>query len=278
MRLLTKTMIHPSRTDSYLLYPLADLHLGARACDEDLLDTYVCQIRDTPHALWVGLGDLIDAILRKGDRRHFESLYSSDLWGKDDIIQHQIDRLMEHLRPIADKCLGLVCGNHEKAVLRHYDNNAYEKIVRDIAAAGGHDQNDLRLGTSGILTLKFKRGKPTDASHPTQTFTVYCHHGYGGGRLKGGKALNLERKMLHVQTDVVLMGHVHDLLFTPKTLILADGTLRHCFGAFLPSFLRSYELGHDSYAEDAGYFPSVVGTFPIEFVPKTRQVIFHIST
>jgi len=238
----------------------------------------ISQIRRNPQARWIGLGDFIDAILRKQDRRHFERNYAEWLWGKDDIIHCQIDKLLEYLSPIAEKCLALLSGNHEKAVLRHSDQDAYGRIVRGIAHAGHQQEEDLLCGTSGFLTLLFKRGDPGEKSPPVTKFTIYCHHGYGGGKLKGGKALNLERTMLQFPADIVLLGHVHDLLFTPKVTIGADGAQHISFGACVPSFLKTYELNYESYAEDLGYFPSVLGTFPIELVPDKRYFTFHLSS
>jgi len=242
-----------------------------------LLQTAIATIKKDPYARFILLGDMIDAITRKNDRRHFEQNYAEWLWGKDDIIQLQVDRVIDYFKPIAKKCIGIICGNHEKAVLRHADQDAYGRIVRALAQAGNQHQNDLQFGTSGSLTLLFKRGDEHASHLPTTSLTIYCHHGYGGGKLKGGKALNLERELLQHQSDLVLMGHVHDFLLTTKTIIRPDGTQQHMFGCFIPSFYQSHLLDQESYAEEAGYFPSIHGTFPITFHPDKKRIIFHIS-
>ena len=67
MRLVTHSIEHTSRSDSWFIKPLGDIHLGSINCDEALLDKDIRWILKN-EALWAGLGDYMECITSK-DRR-----------------------------------------------------------------------------------------------------------------------------------------------------------------------------------------------------------------
>jgi len=46
-----------------------------------------------------------------------------------DLVGRQKEKFIEYVKPIAHKCLGLVCGNHELKIKDVYERNIYMEIV-----------------------------------------------------------------------------------------------------------------------------------------------------
>ena len=287
MKTLHHTVYTESRSETYRLYYLTDMHVGARACDEALLQAYIQRIAADEHALWIGGGDYLDAITRRGDKRYIEDVLAPWLWGRPDVMGAQRDYWIEMMRPIAGKCIGLVRGNHERAAERYYDRDIYGELVAAIAGAQDRDPHDLALGVQGFVVLKFRRtyGKAGGKTGygGTRQVVAYCHHGYGGGRLPGGHALTLGRALGDYECDLALMGHRHQMQAVNKQ-IAAPG--RHGGGAvvcnrwglFCGHFLNAYVTPStettlvDTYAEEIGLPPAQLGTPVIEIKPDEKLI------
>lgn len=263
----------------YTLYFLTDLHLGARNCNEGLLKRDIQTIADDPNALWIGGGDYIDCISRRGDPRYRESSYAEWLHGEEDVIDAQEQMLFSYLRPIADKCIAMIRGNHEDSALRWYDRDVYWNIVRTIAIARGIEPEKLALGDNGFVVLEWKKGEKKRDRFET---VIYCHHGYGGGRTPGGHALTLSRLLGDVDCDIALMGHRHVRVTIDRRVLMPGGKYRSRVAMFVPSYMgRIHEQKgkpFDDYAEKIGLPAQHLGTVPILFNPKQQEFSLVIKS
>lgn len=265
--------------DTFYLFPLSDLHLGAAACDEKLLRAHIDLIKEMPNARWLGGGDYIEAIVRKDQKRAFEPIMAKWCHGKQDIVGAQRDYAIDLLAPIADKCIGLVEGNHEAAIHKHQERNVYGEIVKAIAEKAGKKPEELALGVNGFIRLAFHfmgeggRG----AAWP---FIIYTHHGYGGGSLAGGHALALQRVLNQYECHIAIMGHRHvrQTIVQPYTKLLrtsVEQTTR--IGLFVASYLNHHikpsggDMPIDTYAEMKGHTALPLGTTPIWLNPAKRS-------
>lgn len=277
MRTLTHTLYYPGREQTFRLYYLTDWHIGARACAEDLLQQDVEAIKNDPFAYWIGGGDYIEAIPRKGDKRYIESTLAKWLRGKDDVVGQQRDRALEYIKPIASKCLGLVSGNHERACLKYADRDIYSEFCTLLGLVVNKPPTDFMLGVQGFLNLRFRRGTEKDYGG-TWSMNVYCHHGFGGGRMPGGHALTLGRVLGDYDCDVAFLGHRHVRQFLDKTITLPRNRTRLKMAMFVPSYLNAYIIPSsedklvDTYAEEFGLPPQHIGTVPIVIKPDVHRM------
>lgn len=286
MQTICHTIHAESREDTFRLYYLTDMHIGARACDENLLRSYIRHIAEDDHALWIGGGDYVDAICRKSDKRYNEETIADWLWGEVDIIGAQLRYWHEMFKPIYGKCIGLLCGNHEYAAKRYYERDIYTELVVRAAEGRDCDPLDLALGVNGFVVLRFRRRYKESRSRgygATQTFTFYCHHGYGGGALQGGDALALERVLGNYDCDIALFGHRHRLHAVYKVVSAPGAHGRGCkqrnkIGLLCGHFLNAHinpstrQRLTDTYAEEKGLPPSPLGAPKIEIKPDRRKV------
>lgn len=281
MRTLQHDIYHSDFGQKFRLYHITDLHLGAKACDEKLLQRDIATIEKDPHAYWILGGDTVDGICELGDKRFRPALLAK--WvlrgiekGNDSILDIQAQRAITLLSPIAHKCVGIVNGNHELAALKYYRYDLYWQIVLGLANAAGVNPNRLALGIQGFVLLNFRYGEPGNVVRSWQ-FKIALHHGHGGGRLPGGHALALGRMLGDFDCDMVLMGHRHTQVYVSKVIVTPFGN-RTRIGMFTPSYLHASvipstdERPLDTYVDEKGLPPQVLGTVPIVITPGQRRV------
>lgn len=263
MYIIHRVIDVPGRSATVRITPLADIHAGTIFCDEALVREWVKRIAEDEFHFWIGMGDYAEFINRK-EWRHRASHEAKWLHGRDDIARLQVEWLADTLAPIRHKCLGLIRGNHEDSMVRHYERDVYYDLVQAIKT----DPNDrLALGTEGFLRVTLRR-----SGRSAQAFDFYLHHGYGGGKLLGADALELGRLATSFDFDVALMGHRHRLVVIPGEVrvgLSASGRLRlvrkdmraALCGSFRNEVLEGVECG---YARRKGYPPKRTGPLTIE--------------
>jgi len=278
----TQHIVYTSREDTFCLYPVGDIHAGTRQCDEPALDALLAEIADNPLALWIGLGDWGDYINLQDPRA---DIYNLAPWLLD-AISHpttrkertaanitiaslQTDWLTRKFTPIAPKGIGLITGNHEDAVRRHYDQETTHAMARALSLPC--------LGYSAYIRLHFDRANNKQIS----TWTIRVEHGYFASRLAGGRALNLERLLhRHTEADLIICGHGHkrdvqecltDRLLTTKGQLTSQP--RHRFAIMTGSFKdpRGKPGDQPTYEEIKGFDPTPRGTVLATYQPDKHK-------
>ena len=248
MQVGSKRIHFRSRTTTYKLYPIGDIHSGVKACAEDKIKERIKEIRDDPFALWVGMGDYGDYILPNDVR--FDHKQIAEWCEQDNIAECQVEWLAKLFEPITNKCLGLIRGNHDEDIRgRHYTDvqlNLCKKLgVQD-------------LGFSCFYRLHFMRG--------TCSHTVDCHfsHGSGAAQTEGGKVMRLAKTMLAFRADITAIGHLHDIKINaiPELYLNDNYEIKQKVrvGAITGSWFRAYSEGaYPTYAEAKCYTPTNLG-------------------
>jgi predicted phosphodiesterase len=252
MKVIRREWFDVSRSDEWRLYPIGDIHLGNRACDEKMLQATVDRVAADDRALWIGLGDYADFIGRSDRRFDVASLADwMQVVHLGDIAKAQRERFVEYVAPIAGKCLGLIEGNHERAIHKYYERDVYAEIVSAIKDAGGFEpDDDLAFGYSGWLMLHFYR---SDKRERGSIIRINLHHGFVGGKLAGAKALNMQRWLWTHEADLVIMGHSHNSGVQPEAVEKVRGNrvmLENRLGCYAGTYMSGA-----GYAEEKGYLP-----------------------
>lgn len=280
MRSFKHIIKHTSLSDIISLYPLGDIHLGNRYCNEKLFLSTVNKIKEDPHAYWVGMGDIADFI-KPSDPR-FDPTSVAEWFEVEDLVdvaRVQRDRFLEMIDPIVDKCIGILKGNHEHSIHRHYEHAIYDDIVAMMKGRMKEPPKKLGLGYSGFIILSIQRFSEEGERVYSWPVTLFLHHGWGGGRLAGGKALKLERAMKTYDADIILVGHWHTTQTLRSSVIgVTRGARirkRDRIGVVTGHWLEGHPEDGETYAERAGYYPSTLGCPIIQFIPsdKTYRVM-----
>ena len=125
-----------SRSEIFDIYPLGDIHLGARNCAETPLREHVKTIFADPNARVILGGDLTN-LITPVDALRFDAGVLPDwmLRGDESTIRKRLNdmayqerkRIQDILRPISKKILGAVEGNHEFSMRKRH--NYYTHVV-----------------------------------------------------------------------------------------------------------------------------------------------------
>lgn len=274
MKLLDWPIELNSRTSEIEIYPLGDIHLGARNCAEKHLRRAVSDIADNPNAYWFGGGDILDCIKPQDIKRFdFKNLPDWIVEGKAieikeklaDILNEQKNRAVEILSPIKKKCLGLIEGNHEDSIGRYYNQDIQATLCKELKVEN--------LTDCFMVRLMFGRIKGVT----NKVLFMFAQHGCCGGRTAGAEPNHLARLQSYWEAaDIALRGHSHTYDIRPPKPVLClprSGELprellcKYRWVANWGCWLKSYAVGASSYDSRQAYPPRPLGTIKITIRP-----------
>lgn len=185
--------------DGIELLTMGDLHVGDGNADLPMIHAAVKWLLAEDNRYAVIVGDLFNAALRDS---------VSDPYTEQYTVQESRELLVEMLSPVAERVLGVISGNHDHRVNKAIgdDPAAVVCALAGMPYSGGEAFLNLKVG-------KWKHA--TTRAYSPVHYATYLHHGFGGGRLVGGKANNLQRLRDIVSADLYVSGHTHTPLVIP---------------------------------------------------------------
>lgn len=235
---------------------MGDLHVGDSHADLDMIREAVEWLQGAENRYAFLVGDLINAGIRDS---------VSDVYSEAMTVGDSIDWLVKILSPVNKKILGVVSGNH--------DHRVYKQVGLDVCAviaaraelpySMGQAFLNLRVGWWEHLSRN-QRPSPV-------CYAAYLTHGFGGGRMVGGKANNLMRLGDIVSADLYCSGHTHSPLIIPSVHWLCDmqsGNVMEQKRLFVATG-ASLDRGN-GYAVRFG-FPALAKTWPIVTLNGRRK-------
>jgi hypothetical protein len=252
---------HKSRSDEFLLYPIGDIHYGARGCEVDTLKRTIEEVRSKPNAYWLGMGDYSEAVTVADKRFDFRSVDPKLIPYLDDITGKCTRDLVALFEPIKHKSLGLLTGNHDDKLRLRDSNDVHGALCVALGAKN--------LGYTSILRWTFRRGK----GGPSSVVKMYVSHGTIASRRPGAKINRMEDVARQFDVDLSLFGHGHSKLVSEWVeLGVPDSGAMRLIERVKPvvmsgTFRRCHTLGTLDYAEKGGYPPSPIGCPKITIRP-----------
>lgn len=175
------------------LHALADLHIGDKSCDYELIKERIKYIKETPNAYCVLNGDIINNATKTS---------VSDCYAEELSPMEQMERFIELFEPIKDKILAVTSGNHEN---RTYIREGVDITALCVKQLGLID----KFGKEGVfLFLRFGEQSSHLGKKPV-CYMLYMTHGSGGGRKEGAKAIRLADMASIVDADIYIHSHTH---------------------------------------------------------------------
>lgn len=174
------------REDSeILLFNVGDVHLGDDACDVSSFLGVVEKIRTNPNARWVSTGDVCNVALTASKSSAYDSMK----------LEEALEFVVESLKPIADKCYGIVSSNHHMRLERQVGMSLDRVLCTYLGVPF--------LGALGKIVVTCGR----------LSYFGVMHHLTGGGATSGAKANKQDRLMNLVPgADFYLGGHTHSFM------------------------------------------------------------------
>ena len=212
------------------LIQITDVQFGHICCKVERVKEYRDWVLARPNRYMIWTGDNIDSA-------HMQS--KGTTWENTGTPQRQLFEFCKMWAPARHRVLGVVGGNHERRALTTF--------------------GDLGITIAALLQLPYSRGKQLIDIYfgHHRPFRISQWHGAGGARTKGTVAQVLTRFASDGDSQLYLMGHLHQPMIIPfwkerrgKDSIKAVKTV----AAMGSSFLENW----GSYSEVAGYGPSDV--------------------
>ena len=258
-----------SRSDKFYVVPISDCHIGTKNCDMEKLKGTVEWIKKTKNVYWYDNGDSIDSI-NFSDKR-FDPRDIEDEVDLHDLARSQADMYCSLMKPIAERCICKLSGNHEETLGRkyHFDVNNY--ICGKLGVRNA--------GYNAYINLFFMRGVGSS------TLKIFSSHGFGGGRSVGAKINNIVSIGNMFLADVYVMGHNHEKVVKDAEILDCTNSAKnpHLLARkrlyiLAGSFLKTFEQGQTSYGEIKVYPPIPTGFTKIFIEPHRHKRVNGIST
>ena len=246
------------------IYFIGDVHAGTIAHSETNLDKAIKTILDDEDAVAVGMGDYAEFITPK-DKRYDDQIISS--WVKKHDIAHcQEEYIIEKFRPIKDKLIGFIRGNHESTYHRHNCGDVQQHICDGIGIPN--------LGFTCFYDLIFQR-----TATESHRYRLCLTHGSTGACTDSYKNTVLKRWIDQNQADIYAYAHVHDILHKARQYLGVDRRGKivnmEAMGVMTGCFFKTYVQGTQStYGEEKNLPPVKLGYPVIELDIPTRALTF----
>jgi hypothetical protein len=216
--------------DTLELIQITDAQFGSISCKIERLEEYRDWVLSEPNRYMIWTGDNVDAA-------HMQS--KGTPWDNIGTPQDQVFQFCRFWASARHRILGYVGGNHERRTLTTF--------------------GDLGIAIAALLQLPYSKGKQLIDVYfgKHQPFQISQWHGAGGARTKGTVAQTLYRFASEGDSQLYLMGHLHQALLIPFFKERrGQGGVRavKTVAATGSSFLETW----GSYGEVAGYGPSDV--------------------
>lgn len=163
------------------LAPWYDVHHGHKIHAASMFKRHVKWFLSDPHTLGWNGGDFFENVIEG----------SPGQWSQVEIPDEQFKHSAEILRPLRDKLLFAIPGNHEARTFRR----AGIDIARLLAEKVGIEYFDDYC----FCTIKWREMK----------FRICAHHGTGAAATPGGQRNSARKDMPWVGADLYWTGHLH---------------------------------------------------------------------
>lgn len=194
--------------ENLTIYPVGDVHYGSEEFNLDMWEELIGKVRSNSNAYVMLVGDLIDNGTKSAVTNCFRATATPG---------QQKKWLAEQLKPISDRILCAVSGNHES---RQANVDADDNPLFDVMAKLDLEDRYRENGCFVAIRINQDR-KASGKDRPTYTFFVT--HGAGGGALIGGGANKTERFASHIEgVDVFVSGHTHKGMTFPVSKLKFD--------------------------------------------------------
>lgn len=242
--------------DELLIVPIADTHLGDHLFDRDMLDEALHFIVKN-NAYIMLLGDILNAELKHSAGNVFKTKLNP---------QQELELAIEIFKPLKDRIVGIVQGNHEKRIEKETGIDVSRVLALELGIVELYDPDSILLD---IKLGKNPHGKP-------YIYTVLGLHGWGSGRKLGGKLdKTRESKNIIHDADVYVVGHYHSVFFGAESLKYYDTRTDKHYNRSQFIVGANGFLNYGDYTERQAVLQQAKGITCIKFSGKSRNKIYQ---
>lgn len=201
----------PDRED-ITIYPIADVHLGARECMEQEFIQFIQTVAKTPNTYICLLGDLLNNAVKSSVSNIYEEMYRPSEAKK---------MMAKILEPARDHILFSVTGNHERRSSKEVDADLNADIMCKL------DLEHLHRENVAFVKLQFgeqdRKSGSRLSGEKRPCYTIVGMHGSSSGSLTGASINKNERMAYAIDNcDCMIVGHSHRPAVTQPGKVYID--------------------------------------------------------
>ena len=193
--------------------PLCDAHYGSKEFNPVRWHAAIKRIQDDPKCFAVLVGDMIDNAVKSSVSNVYEQTCSP---------RQQKEWLAEELKPIRDKIIAAVGGNHERRSAKEVDDDPLYDVLVRLGLEDRYRQNIAFLSVQFCVdTVDNLRKINRTTARASYIFAIT--HGAGGGMYAtsvGGRLTNFSLSLSGV--DCLIIGHTHKPITFPMSRLVYD--------------------------------------------------------
>lgn len=189
------------------IYPVGDVHYGALEHMAKEWRQFCDKVLSEPDSYVVLVGDLVNNSIKSSVANPFDEVVRP---------RDQKEHMVEFLRPLKERILCAVSGNHEYRSKRDTDSDITYDIMARLQLEDLYREN--------AVFMKVGIGeRPESPNRTLGTFTFCVTHGSGGG-IYTGAAVNRNERFANVLDgcDCLITGHTHKGTVTHPTKLVID--------------------------------------------------------
>lgn len=232
----------PNNNDITII-PVSDVHLGALEHYAEEWKSFCKKIETSPNTYILLMGDLLNNSVRNSVANPFDEVMRP---------KEQKKVMVEQLKPIKDKILCSVSGNHERRSLKDSDVDLSYDIMAKLDIEHLYREN--------MAFLKIQVGRRTHEDKAACSYMFGVTHGSGGGIYTGASVNRNERFGYLVEgIDCLVVGHTHKgTVSRPSKLVVNPYADKVTLRPFTVISAESW-LNYGGYAAQKMLLPSESG-------------------
>ncbi len=175
------------------IIPVSDVHLGALEHNSRAWESFCKEVKEQPDTYILLVGDLINNSTRSSVANPFDEVLRP---------REQKKMMVEYLKPLKDRILCSVSGNHERRSLKESDVDLSYDIMSKLDIEELYREN--------VAFVKITLGERPATGVAECGFIFVVTHGAGGG-IYTGAAVNRNERFGNVieGVDCLVVGHTH---------------------------------------------------------------------
>jgi len=256
-----------------------DRHWDSPHSDHKLMKQHLDEAKNRQAGI-IDIGDLFCVMQGHGDPRGERGSIRPEHSGPN-YLGSVVSTAVDFFEPWASQFILIGTGNHEKKVLKKYDNDLLEQLTSRLNERTGSEI--IKCGYGGWVRFMFKDVSSEGKRLFSQTIKLRYEHGYaGGGKATKGVTQAPYRSLQYPDAQICVSGHIHEswnVEFCRDRLNdmgrQYQDTQVH---VVTPTYQNSFGDGSDGWHVETGKGPKPLGCTWLRFYWKRRinAVVFDV--